>query len=599
MDILGISCHYHDAAAVLLRDGKLVAAAQEERFSRRKHDPTFPGSAVDFCLRRADLSPSEVDYAVFYEKPFLKFERILQSALQTFPRSWEMFGDAMIGWLDEKLWVGDEIQERLGVPRERVLFAEHHLSHAASAFFCSPFEEAAILTVDGVGEWTTAALGTGRCSWQDGARNEIRLHREQRFPHSLGLLYSAFTAWLGFRVNNGEYKVMGMASYGEPRYVDRVREVVDVAPDGSFRLDLDYFSFHYSAERTYTGAFERLFGEARPPDSEFVVPGVAGAGEADAGTLRENQRYADVAASLQEVTESALLRSAETLREQTGQDNLCMAGGVALNSVANGRIIRETDFERVYVQPAASDAGGALGAARYAWHCGLEQPRGEVMGHVFHGEEFTPAAISRFLASRGVEHERPPSREALIDRVASALAGGEVVGWFQGRFEWGPRALGNRSILADPRSAEMRDVVNRKIKLREPFRPFAPVVPADVADQYFEGLERGGPGSPTAPTDFMLAVFPWRDEVRGRVPAVDHRGTGRLQTIRREVQPDYHDLVVRFGEITGTPVLLNTSFNLRGEPIVSTPEQALDTFRKSGLDLLVLEDTVVRAGEGR
>lgn len=588
--ILGISCYYHDSAAALLRDGELVAAAQEERFSRRKHDRRFPDRALGFCLREAGIEARELEYVVFYEKPLRKFDRILRSSLHTFPRSWRTFGEAMIGWFDEKLWVRSTLQEKLGVDADQVLFTDHHRSHAASALFASPFREAAVLTVDGVGEWTTAALGEGRGDWDDGAGNELTLFEEQRFPHSLGLFYSAFTAWLGFRVNNGEYKVMGMASYGEPRHVDRVSQVIDVERDGSFRLDMDYFSFHYSPERTFSRDFVDLFGPPRSADEPFVVGRDDRSPREEDGALERSRYYADVAASVQKVTEEALLRSARHLREATGQENLCMAGGVALNSVANGRILRETDFEGLYVQPAASDAGGALGAALYAWHVHLGEPRRHVMDSVFYGEGYGRDRITGALESHGLGYETFDEPSSLVSRTADALADGQVVAWFEGRFEWGPRALGNRSILADPRLREMKDVVNEKVKFREPFRPFAPVVPADRASEYFVGCP-AGPGP--APTDFMLAVLPWREEVRDEVPAVDHQGTGRVQTIRRSVQPRYYDLVTAFGERTGTPVLLNTSFNLRGQPIVSTPEEAVRTFERCGIDVLVLENCLV------
>lgn len=595
MYVLGLSCHYHDAAAALLRDGELVAAAQEERFSRRKHDASFPRQAIDFCLRRAGVEPEALDHVVFYEKPIRKFDRILRTTLDTYPRSWRSFGEAMISWFDEKLWVKSLIQEELGVDPDRILFTEHHVSHAASAFFCSPFREAALLTLDGVGEWTTAALGRGSADWGDGGRNEIELFREARFPHSVGLLYSTFTAWLGFRVNNGEYKVMGMASYGEPRYMDRVRDVARLQSDGSFRLDLDYFAFPRSADRMYSDAFLRLFGPPREPESEFVAPGVDPGADVPASALERDRYYADVAASVQRFTEEAVLRAARHLHERTGLDRLCMAGGVALNSVANGRLLREGPFERVYIQPAAGDAGGAVGAALHAWHVMLGEPRSYVMDDPYLGEAHPDADVHRLLDDEGVPHERP-TEEELVERVVDALCEGRVVALHQGRFEWGPRALGNRSILADPRRAETKDVVNRKVKFREPFRPFAPVVPAEAASRWFEGLDaRGGQEPDVSPTDFMLAVMPWRDGMGERVPAVDHEGTGRLQTIRRRHNPRYHDIVSAFGERTGVPVLLNTSFNLRGEPIVSTPASALETFRASGIDLLVLGDTLVEA----
>lgn len=594
MYVLGLSCHYHDAAAALLRDGEVVAAAQEERFSRRKHDASFPRLAVDFCLRRGGIEAGEIDYVVFYEKPLLKFDRILQTTLRSFPRSRATFSEAMLSWFDEKLWVKSLIREELGIGPERILFSEHHVSHAASAFFCSPYREAALLTLDGVGEWTTATLGRGRADWGDGGVNEIELLREERFPHSLGLLYSTFTAWLGFRVNNGEYKVMGMASYGTPRYLDRLRKVVDLREDGSFRLDLDYFAFQRSPDRMYSDAFLRLFGPPREPGSEFVTPAVDPETDAPPSTLQRHQYHADVAASVQRLVEEAVLGAARHVHERTGLRNLCMAGGVALNSVANGRLLREGPFENVYVQPAAGDAGGAVGAALYAWHVMLGRPRSHVMDTVYLGESYADEEVHRLLEREGVAHERLPE-ERLVERVVDALEAGKVVALHQGRFEWGPRALGNRSILADPRPRGMKDRVNRKVKFREPFRPFAPVVPSELAPRYFEGLDVRAATDPPAPalTDFMLAVLPWRDGAGASVPAVDHGGTGRLQTIRRPHNPRYYDLVTAFGESTGTPILLNTSFNLRGEPIVSTPESALRTFRASGIDLLVLGDALV------
>ena len=594
MNILGVSCHYHDAAAALLREGEVVAAAQEERFSRKKHDASFPRQAIGFCLRRGEIDAGALDYVVFYEKPFRKFDRILRTTLHTYPRSWRSFGEAMIGWLDEKLWVKGQIQEELGVDADRILFTEHHLSHAASAFFCSPFREAAILTMDGVGEWTTATLGRGSADWGDGSSNRIDLFSEARFPHSLGLLYSTFTAWLGFRVNNGEYKVMGMASYGEPRYMDRLEEIVHLRADGSFRLDLDYFAFQHSADRMYSDAFLGLFGNPREPESPFATRSVEYESGLAPSELEANQYYADVAASVQLFTEEAVLRTARHLHESTGLRDLCMAGGVALNSVANGRLLREGPFDRVYVQPAAGDAGGAVGAALYAWHVMLGEPRSYVMDAPYLGESYPADEVHRLLTDAGIPHERL-DEAALVERVVDALADGIVVALHQGRFEWGPRALGNRSILADPRRPEMKDVVNRKIKFREPFRPFAPVLPAEEAPRCFEGL--GAPsasgGDDPGMTDFMLAVLPWREEVGERVPAVNHLGTGRLQTVRREHNPTYYDIVSGFGERTGLPILLNTSFNLRGEPIVSTPGDALRTFRASGIDLLVLGDTLV------
>jgi carbamoyltransferase len=593
MFVLGISCFYHDAAAALLKDGVLVAAAEEERFSRKKHDSGFPERAVRFCLEQAGIGPAELDYVVFYEKPFTKFERIMTSLFATWPRSYKSFREGMIVWLNEKLWMKDLIQRQVGVSPERVLFVEHHLSHAASAFYCSPFEEAAILTVDGVGEWTSATLGSGTADWGNRALpNRIDLFGEQRYPHSMGLFYSAFTAFLGFEVNDGEYKVMGMAPYGTPRYMDEVRKVIDFGDDGSFWLNMDYFSFHHSLEDTYSRKFRQVFGEPRDPRAEFFTERDQIGYEGDDRALERNRYYADVAASVQRVTEEAILNMARYLYQRTGHKNLCLAGGVAYNSVANGRLLKETPFEQLYVQPAAGDSGGALGAALYAYHVLLGKPRQFVMQHAYWGSHYTTGDITAALEAEGVPYSVAGSDDALLDEVVGALTSGKVIGWHQGRFEWGPRALGNRSILADPRSAAMKEVVNTKIKFREPFRPFAPSVLSDHARTYFE--MPGTNGHRPDPLKFMLAVLPVRDAAQETIPACSHMGTGRLQTVERDANPRYYGLIERFGEATGVPVLLNTSFNLRGEPIVTTPQNALNTFFKSGLDLLVMDHVLVR-----
>lgn len=590
MYILGISCFYHDSAAVLLADGELIAAAQEERFSRAKNDYRFPQQAIAFCLRQAAISADDLDYVVFYEKPLPKFERILMSTLSTYPRSWKVFREAMIAWFDEKLWVKGILMDRIGVPAEKVLFVEHHLSHAASAFFSSPFEEAAVLTIDGVGEWTTTTLGRATASWLDGTRNHIDLSSEMRFPHSLGLLYSAFTAWLGFEVNEGEYKVMGMAPYGRPLYRDKLEKVVTLHGDGSFHLNLDYFSYHYSPDRTFNDRFVRLWGQPRVHDAEFFCETTGDDLSGREEIARRNQYYADVAASVQLLTEEVLLQMVNQLHAQTGLERLVMAGGVALNSVANGRIMRESPFQQVYIQPAAGDAGGALGAALYAYHVLLGQPRRFVMEHAYYGESYSETVCADFLRSKGLEYEEIEDEGALAEVISDALIDGKVVGLFQGRFEWGPRALGNRSILADPRRAEMKHIVNLKIKFREPFRPFAPVVPEERAAEFFDLGRADG----QYPPRFMLMVSPVLPDKQAVIPAVSHMGTGRLQTVRREWNHRYYDIVNVFGQKTGVPVLMNTSFNLRGEPIVTSPANAFNTFSKSDIDLLVLERFVVR-----
>jgi len=587
--ILGVSCYYHDAAAALLQDGMLVAAAEEERFSRVKHDYGFPRNAIQFCLDQAGLEGKDLDYVVFFEKPFRKFDRILMTALQTYPQSWKVFRESMISWMADKLWVGATLQSELGVSKEKVLFCEHHLSHAASAYLCSPFDEAAILTVDGVGEWVTASYGVGR-------GNAIRLLKQIEFPHSIGLLYSAFTAFLGFEINEGEYKVMGMAPYGVPRYMDKVWKLVQQNTDGSFSLDMDYFCFHYSTDQTYNQKFVKLFGEPRPSNLQFFTaetgyPKYFGAPPGNYGELcKLNQHYADVAASIQQVTEELLLGMANNLYRETGIKRLCIAGGVGLNSVANARILKETPFEQLFVQPAAGDGGGALGAALWAYNCLFGKPRNFTMQHAYWGRSDSDAEISDFLRQNDIPFRCFENDDELLDGVVERLIQGKVVGWSQGRFEWGPRALGNRSILADPRNPDMKDIVNAKIKFREPYRPFAPSVLSECAEKYFD--------LPQAkchhPARYMLYVVPVRESQRNTLPAITHvDGTGRLQTVFRDQSPRYYRLIERFGQATGVPVLLNTSFNLKGEPIVNTPANAFNTFSKSEMDSLVLENFLV------
>ncbi len=593
MYILGISCFYHDSAAALLHDGLLVAAAEEERFSRLKHDSGFPRHAIRFCLESAGITADDLDYVVFYEKPLVKFERILRTHLSTFPHSWRVFGEAMIAWLGDKLWVKSHIMEGVGVPAEKVLFADHHMSHAASAFFASPFEEAAVLTIDGVGEWTTTAKGVGHSRRDGSLPNRLVLTEEQRFPHSLGLLYSAFTAYLGFRVNNGEYKVMGMAPYGEPRYVDRVEKLFKVYDDGSFWLDMDYFSYTYSHSQTYSDKFVKLFGPPRVHSDNFFTSKTNPGQDPNDPVVQLNQHYADIAASIQRVTEETIIKMLRWLHAETGLKNVCMAGGVALNSKANGRFLKETPFENVFIQPAAGDSGGALGAALYAYHVLLGQPRRFVQEHNYWGAAYDEAEILQALASTGFHYEVAPSDEALTARVVDDILAGKVIAWFQGRFEWGPRALGSRSIMADPRRADMKEIINAKIKFREPFRPFAPVILEEAVDDYFEMGAVRDVESFYLPR-FMLTVEQFREQPGERVPAVNHMGTGRLQSVRRVWNPRYYDVVQAFGQATGVPVLINTSFNLRGEPIVNTPANALRTFGNSDLDTLVMDRMLVR-----
>lgn len=588
MRILGISCYFHDASATLIEDGVLIAAAEEERFTRVKHDFDFPHSAIRFCLDYAGIQGSDLDYVVFFEKPFVKFERLMKTAVSGFPKTYWMFVQSMRAWLFDKLWVRSHIESAVGIDRKRILFSDHHLSHAASAYFCSPFDKAAVLTFDGVGEWATTTMGIG-----EGA--SLTVKRELRFPHSIGLLYSAFTAFLGFEVNEGEYKVMGMAPYGTPRYVDKVQQVVHQNDDGSIWLDPAYFSFHYSTSQSFTHKFVELFGEPRDPAVPFFTnatsyPSYYGKRPRNLDEmLQYNQRYADIAASIQRATEDIILGLVRQVHKETGLTKLCLAGGVALNSVANGRILRETPIEQLYVQPAAGDGGGSLGAALYAWHCALGNEKRFVMDHAFWGQDYGPDAMREAIDAGGLKWQRVEDESKLIDMTVDRLVDGKVIGWFQGRFEWGPRALGNRSILADPRRADMKDIVNNKIKFREPFRPFAPSVLAEAATDYFQ-IPSNGSGMPER---FMLLVLPVEDSKRGSIPAVDHMGTARLQTVYEETSPRYYQLISKFGQATGVPLVLNTSFNVRGEPIVNTPQNALRTFANSGIDTLVMGDYVV------
>jgi len=593
MNILGISCFYHDAAAALIQDGNLIAAAEEERFSRKKHDYGFPDLAIDFCLEQAGINVADLDYVVFHEKPLIKFERILMTVLGGYPNTATVFREAIVAWFNEKLWIKGRILKKLNLPQDRILFSEHHMSHAASTLFCSSFDEAAIMTVDGVGEWTTTTLGRGKVDWNGGGENVIDLFEEIQFPNSLGLLYSGFTAFLGFEVNEGEYKVMGMAPYGEPRYTDKVYKLVHVNDDGSFRLNMDYFAFHKSTEQTINSRFVDLFGPPRRSDVDFYTTAThpnRDHPQWDDRVAEENQMYADIAASIQRVTEEILLKMANHLHQKTGLKKLCVAGGVMLNSVANGRILRETPFDDIFVQPAAGDAGAALGAALWAYHVVLQKPRKFVLNHCYWGEEFSDSQVSAFLRENGIPHEHIPDEEKMLDRVVENLTQGKVFGWFKGRFEWGPRALGNRSILADPRFGEMKAVVNEKIKFREPFRPFAPAILDERTREYFDLPDDKNHHA----ARFMQFVAPIRDDKQDSIQAVNHQGTGRLQTIQREVNPSYYRLIEKFGEATGVPVLLNTSYNLRGEPMVWSPANAFRTFSNSGLDLLVMENFLVK-----
>ncbi len=593
MYILGISCFFHDSAVAIIKDGELIAAAMEERFSRTKHDSSFPHQAIAFCLQQAGITGEDLDYAVFYEKPLVKFERILLTILKTFPASGKVWREAIISWMNEKLWIRSLIERELNLNDKKILFCDHHMSHAASAFFSSPFKDAAVMTVDGVGEWTTTTLGTAESYWQgETGQNAINLEYEQRFPHSLGLMYSAFTAFLGFRVNNGEYKVMGMAPYGEPRYVDRVAKVFQHdSKTGSFRMNMDYFAFHKSTESSISQKFIDLFGQPRVHDADFFTMNTNPERAGEKAQMKENQHYADIAASVQRVTEDVLVAMANHLHAQTGKKHLVMAGGVALNTKANYRLLNETPFEEIYIQPAAGDDGGALGAALWAYHIVCGKPRNWVMPHAYWGKSYSESEYHDFLKEIGAKFEDfNDNPDRLAGVLAEAMTEKQVVGLHQGRFEWGPRALGNRSILADPRGAEMKEIVNTKIKFREPFRPFAPVILKERAPDYFDYPAVAEHQAPR----YMLIVSPIKDDKKDEIAAVNHMGTGRLQTIDRETNPLYYDILARFDDITGVPVVLNTSFNLRGDPIVTSPMDAWETFQKSDIDLLVLGKFLVR-----
>ncbi|HKY82882.1 MAG TPA: carbamoyltransferase N-terminal domain-containing protein [Sphingobium sp.] len=581
MKILGISAFYHDAAAALVIDGLPVAAVQEERLSRRKNDAEFPMKAIEWCLDSAALEPEELDAVIFYERPALKFDRVLMTLLRSFPHSWRAFPHAMNNMLGEKLWVRGVIAAQLGIDARRILFTDHHVSHAAAAFLTAPTEEAAILTADGVGEWATFTVGQG--SKRVGGPTKIDLLREVRFPHSLGLFYSAFTAFLGFKVNEGEYKVMGLAAYGTPRFAQEVRRILQRTADGAFALDLAYFDYHRAVESAYSRAFIDLFG---PPRDRFEPIDLAS---------ERGQHYADVAASAQLVLEEVMVGIATSLRKETGLSDLCLGGGVALNGVANARILQEAGFERLFVPSAPGDAGCALGAALWADRVHFGRPHSDCPDHPFWG----PCVDADDLARIAAEDELPFAKlnePELIDSVVEAIVGGAIVGWMEGAAEFGPRALGHRSILADPGDAAMRDRLNRDIKFREAFRPFAPVVPVEQADSFF-ALPPGG----ARLGRFMSGVFPVRSEWRDRLRAVTHvDGTARVQVLERAMAPRLHALLTAYGRRRrGLPVLLNTSFNLAGDPIVTSVAEGYSTFRRAGMDLLVADDGLARRQRSR
>ena len=586
--VLGLSAFYHDSAAALVIDGQVLAAAQEERFTRKKHDPAFPANAIEYCLQEAGITAGEIDYVGFYEKPFMKFERLLETYLSYAPSGFRSFSKAMPLWLRQKLYLPREIRRGLGGQyKKRIVFTEHHEAHAASAFFPSPFESAAIVTLDGVGEWATASIGIGE-------GNRIRLTHELHFPHSIGLLYSAFTYYCGFRVNSGEYKLMGLAPYGEPIYADLIRDhLIDIKADGSFRLDMSYFNYCQGLTMT-SEKFHKLFG--MPPRQA----------EGEMG-----QKYMDLAASIQVVTEEVMLKVVEFAHQVTNQEKLCLAGGVALNCVGNGRILREGPFSDMWIQPASGDAGGALGVAQFIWHQLLENKRNVSRPDMQRGSLLGPAyetgEVKAFLESEGVSYSECRDDADLAESVAGLLDAGNVIGWMQGRMEFGPRALGARSILGDARSREMQATINLKIKFRESFRPFAPAVLEEHANEYFELNDSASP--------YMLLVAPvkeshrldlssesaalkgvdQREVVRSTLPAITHVDySARVQSVAEGVNPRFRTLLEVFFQKTGSPMVVNTSFNIRGEPIVCSPADAYRCFMGTNMDVLVMDRFVIK-----
>ncbi|MFL5084936.1 MAG: carbamoyltransferase [Xanthobacteraceae bacterium] len=595
MNILGLSAFYHDSAAALVRDGEVVAAAQEERFSRKRHDSDFPAHAVDYCLAAGGITVKDLDHIVFYDKPFLKFERLLETYLAFAPRGFRSFAKAIPVWSREKLFqkdiLRDELSRRMSDVdiESKLMFTEHHQAHAASAFYPSPFRSAAILTMDGVGEWTTTSVGFGE-------EKALSIHREIHFPHSLGLLYSAFTYYLGFKVNSGEYKVMGLAPYGEPKYASLIRDhLIDIKPDGSFNLDLSYFDY-CTALRMTNEKFDTLMGGPPRKPEEWLT-----------------QRHMDIAASIQSVTEDAVAQLVDSVVARFGTRDLCLAGGVALNCVANGKVLRSGKVDRLWIQPAAGDAGGALGAALAAYHLYLDQPRLshnslDGMSGSLLGPEFAQGEIEGRLRAAGARYE-VLAEDAIIDETAQALVAQKAIGWFQGRMEFGPRALGSRSILGDPRAPDMQKRLNLKIKYRESFRPFAPSVRHEDVAEWFE-LDEASPymllvadvaeKHRVAVTDEQKALF-GIDKLnvpRSTIPAVTHVDySARVQTVHRDTNPRFHQLLSKFRDMTGCPVLVNTSFNVRGEPIVCTPEDAFRCFMGTELDVLAIGNCMLRKEE--
>jgi len=569
MYVLGISCYYHDSSAALIKDGVVVAAAQEERFTRKKHDTSFPSKAIEFCLQSQGITIDEINHIGFYEKPFLKFERLLYQHLESFPKSYRTFAGNIPSWINEKLRVVKTVKKKLRY-RGEIFFVQHHMAHAAGSFLVSPFKKAAILTVDGVGEWTTTAYGVGE-------GNDIHLMKTINFPSSLGLLYSTITAYLGFTANNSEYKVMGLAPYGDMdrktnEYYPKIKQLVDVKEDGSFRLDMSYFAYHHKNKMPSSKLFSLLGGKTRKPDEPL------------------EKRHKDVAAALQMVLEDVVLKMLIFLHKETKIDTLVLAGGVALNSVMNGKILRNTPFKKIWIQPDPGDGGTSIGAASYVYNTILGNKRTYVLRDAYLGPSFSDEAIKKFLDAHKIHYSVFKSDQELVNKTAELIYKNNVIGWFQKGMEWGPRALGARSILSNPCNKEMKEILNLKVKHREKFRPFAPVVCDDDATTYFE-CDRPVP----EPTDFMLMVYPIKKKYRSIIPSVTHvDGSGRLQSIRKSQNPLYYDLIKKFGTLSGIPILINTSFNIRGEPIVCTPFDAYKCMMGTGVDYLVIGKYLVK-----
>jgi len=572
MYLLGVSCYYHDASAALLKDGVIVAAAGEERFTRKKHDTSFPVNAISYCLKSQNITVKDLKYIGFYEKPFLKFERVLSQHVANFPFSLKTFVSSMPSWINEKLRVMSSIRKKLKYQGD-VLFVEHHLAHAASSFLPSPFKKAALLTIDGVGEWTTTAYGVG-----EGVN--LHLQKQIKFPHSLGLLYSTITAYLGFKVNNSEYKVMGLAPYGDMnpktnKYFQPLLKVIDVKDDGSFRMKMRYFVYHYKDRMPSAALCRLLGGEVRKPESQVT------------------QRHKDIAAALQLVYEFVFLRILHHVHKETKCNHLVFSGGCALNSVANGKILRKTPFKEIWIQPSAGDGGTSIGVVLYIYHTIMGYERKVQQKHAYLGPGYSDETIQSFLDKHKVKYTTFKDDKELVKTTAKLLHENNVIGWFQGKMEWGPRALGSRSILANPSNPHAKEILNAKVKHREKFRPFAPVVCVDDAPTYFE-CDNPIP----EPTDYMLMVYPIRKKYRAKIPSVTHvDGSGRLQTVRRAQNHLYYDLIKAFGKLSGIPILINTSYNIRGEPIVCTPFDAYRCMMGTGIDYMVMGNRLIKRSD--